>query len=78
MIIAQKSDDTLTRFFLSILRLAVFTDSSFLVMTLLSLYGLIRGIVRVPRKRVSAIKSLLRYGVNVIQRALSSQTRSTV
>jgi hypothetical protein len=36
----------------------------------LSLHGLIHSVALVPRKRVSAVKSLLRYGVDVIHERL--------
>ena len=76
MIFSHKPDDAFSKMFLFILRLAVFTDSSFLIMTLLSLYGFIRGVACVPKKRASAMKSLLRYGVDVIQHRLGSSTQS--
>ncbi len=52
------------------LKLAVYSNSKFLVMTWLSLYGAIEGIARVPKKRLNAIKSLLDYAVTVLQRGL--------
>ena len=68
----QESDDVFSKIFLFLLRLAVYSDSSFLIMTFLSLYGLVRGVACVPRKRLSAVKSLLRYGVTVVERKVSS------
>ncbi|MGA3291021.1 MAG: hypothetical protein ABSD42_12375 [Candidatus Bathyarchaeia archaeon] len=41
-------------------------------MTFLSLYGLIHGVACVPGSRVSAVKSLLHYGVEVLQHGLGS------
>ena len=57
---------------LVVLRLVVYSKSRFLTMTFLSLYGLINGVARVPGSRVSAVKSLLRYGVDVLQHGLGS------
>ena len=58
--------------FLFVLMLAVYSNSLFLTMTLLSLYGLIHGVACVPGSRVSAVKSLLRYGVDVFQQGVGS------
>ena len=55
---------------LFILRLLVYSNSMTLTMTFLSLYGYIEGIAKVPRKRVSAVKSLLHYGASVLQHGL--------
>ena len=74
----QESDDALSKIFLFFLRFAVYSDSSFLIMTLLSLYGFIRGVACVPRKRLSAARSLLRYGVNVVEKKVGSSTRGLV
>jgi hypothetical protein len=52
--------------FLSALMLLVYSKSSFLIMTFLSLYGLVHGVAFVPRNRVSGFKSLLRYGFTVL------------
>jgi len=68
---SRKSNDIFSKLFLFALRLAVYSKSSFLTMTLLSLYGLIHGVASVPRKRASAVKSLLRYGVKIVQKGLS-------
>ena len=45
-------------------------------MTFLSLYGLIQGVARVPGSGVSAVKSLLRYGVDVLQHGLDSSIQA--
>jgi len=55
-----------SKLFLFALMLAVYSKSSFLTMTLLSLYGLVHGVASVPKKRTSAIKSLIRYGARII------------
>jgi hypothetical protein len=55
---------------LFILRLVVYSNSMQLTMAFVSLYGLIEGIVKVPRKRLSSVKSLLRYGASVLQHGL--------
>jgi hypothetical protein len=55
--------------FLSVLKLAVYSKSSFLAKVLLSFYGFVEGVAVVPKKRLSAVKSLLRYGVDVIQKS---------
>ena len=68
--VLRDSDDALSKMFLFILRPAVYTDSAFLTMTLLSVYGLIHGVACVPKKRVSALRSLLRYGAVVLQRGV--------
>jgi len=57
---------------LFVLMLVVYSKSRFLAMTFLSLYGLIHGAACVPRNRVSAVKSLLHYGVDVLQHGLDS------
>jgi recombinational DNA repair protein (RecF pathway) len=75
MVFPRMSDEAFSKLFLFILRLVVYSKSSLLTMTFLSLYGLIHGVARVPRKRASAVKSLLRYGVNVIQHGLGSSTQ---
>ena len=58
-----------SKLFLSMLMLVVYSNSSVLTMTLLSFYGLIHGVACVPKNRMSSIKSLLRYGVNVLRRS---------
>ncbi len=55
---------------LLILRLLVYSNSMQLTMAFVSSYGLIEGIAKVPRKRLSSVKSLLRYGVSVLQHGL--------
>ena len=61
---------------LFVLMLAVYSGSTFLTMTFLSLYGLIHGVANVPGRRVSAVKSLLRYGVEVLQNGLDSPIKA--
>jgi len=58
-----------SKLFLWALMPVVYSNSSVLTMTLLSLYGLIHGMARVPKNRMSSIKSLSRYGVNVLRRS---------
>jgi hypothetical protein len=70
IVVSGNSDGAFSKLFLLILKLAVYSKSSFLTMTALSLYGLISGVAFVPRKRASAVKSLLRYGVAVLHHAL--------
>ena len=77
IIVSRNSDDALSRVFFFFLKLAVFSDSSFLTMTMLSLYGFICGVAHVPKKRTSAAKSLLHYGVSVIQKKLAHNTRAS-
>jgi hypothetical protein len=55
---------------LFVLRLLVYSNSLTLTMTFLSLYGYVEGIAKVPRKRVSTIKSLLSYGASVLEHGL--------
>jgi hypothetical protein len=78
MVFPKKSDGAFSKLFLLILRLTVYSKSSFLTMTALSLYGLIRGIACVPRKRASAVKSLIHYGVKVLQNGLGDSTKSAL
>jgi len=60
------------KFPLFVLKLAVYSKSSVLTMTFLSLYGLIHGIAHVPINRLVAVKSLLQYGVEVLQKGLGT------
>jgi hypothetical protein len=73
VVFSGKSEGAFSKLFLLILKLAVYSNSTFLTMSALALYGLITGVASVPRKRASAMKSLLRYGVSVFQHALGSQ-----
>ena len=66
----KTSQDWFLKLFLVVLRLVVYSKSSFLAKVLLSLYGFIHSVALVPRKRMSAVKSLLRYWVDVIQKRL--------
>jgi hypothetical protein len=74
----KTSQDWFLKLFLVVLRLVVYSKSSFLAKVLLSLYGFIHSVALVPRKRMSAVKSLLRYGVDVIQKRLGSPAQSSV
>ncbi len=58
--------------FLFFLRPVVYSGSSFLAKVALSLYGFIHSIGVVPRKRLGAVKSLLRYGVSIIRKKLAA------
>lgn len=78
MAFSRNTENVFSKVFLVVLRLAVYSNSSFLPMVLLSLYGLVNGIAYVPRKRVSAVKSLLHYGVNVLHNGLGESTRGTI
>jgi len=60
-------DKVFSGLFFFVLKLVVYSKSKFLVVVFLSLFGVIQGAVRVPKNRVSAAKSLLRYGVEVLQ-----------
>ena len=62
---------------LFVLKLSVYSKSSFLTMTFLSLYGLIHGVACVPINRVNAVKSLLHYGVEVFQHGLGTPIKAT-
>jgi hypothetical protein len=73
----KKSHDLFLGLFLFVLRLVVYSNSAFLAKVLLSLYGLIHSLAIVPRNRVNAIKSLFRYGLEVIQQKLGSTTQSS-
>ncbi len=68
----RKSRSGVSKLSLFVLMLVVYSKSRFLTMTFLSLYGLIHGVACVPGSRVSAVKSLLRYGVEVLQHGLGS------
>jgi len=70
----KASQSVLMIFFLFVLRPVVYTGSSFLAKTFLSLYGLINSVTIVRKKRLSAVKSLINYGVTVIQKKLESST----
>jgi len=78
MNIKKTSQDWFLHLFFVALRLVVYSKSSFLAKVLLSLYGFIHGTALVPRKRMSAAKSLLRYGVDVIQKKLGTAVQSFV
>lgn len=61
---------------LLMLRLAVYSKSRFLIMTFLSLYGLIHGVASVPKNRLSAVKSLLHYGADILQHGLHTSIQA--
>lgn len=63
-------DKGFSKLFFFTLKLVIYSNSKVLAMTFLSLYGVIQGAIRIPRNRVSAAKSLLYYGVEVIQHGL--------
>jgi hypothetical protein len=67
-----RSNNLVSKLPLFVLKLTVYSKSSVLTMTFLSLYGLIHGIARVPINRLSAVKSLLNYGVEVLQKGLGT------
>jgi hypothetical protein len=64
--------------YLAVLRLLVYSRSSFLTVMWLSLYGFVLGVASVPRERVGALKSLLCYGVDVLQRGLGASLHGSV
>jgi recombinational DNA repair protein (RecF pathway) len=66
------SQSLISKLPLFVLKLAVYSKSSVLTMMLLSLFGLIHGVARVPKNRASAVKSLLKYGVEVFQHGLGT------
>ena len=68
---SAKSNNAVSKIFLFVLKPLVYSNSKFLAMTALSLYGLIHGVACVPKSRVSAVKSLLCYGANVLQHGLN-------
>jgi len=68
----RTSSSGISKLSLFVLMLVFYSKSRFLTMTFLSLYGLIHGVACVPGSRVSAVKSLLRYGVDVLQHGLGS------
>ncbi len=65
--------DWFLEMFLLLLRPVVYSGSSFLAKIALSLYGFIHSISIVRRKRLSAVKSLISYGVAVVQKRLASK-----
>lgn len=58
--------------FLVVLRPVVYSGSTVFAQVALSLYGLICSIPVIPRKRFSTLKSLLNYGVAVVEKKLGS------
>jgi hypothetical protein len=73
-LVFKKFHEVFMALFLFVFRPVVYSGSSFLAKTVLSLYGLIHSITVVRKKRLSAVKSLLNYGVTVIQKKLESST----
>jgi hypothetical protein len=73
----KTSHDWSLGLFLFVLRFVVYSNSEFLAKTFLSLYGLTHSLAIVPSNRVNAIKSLFRYGVEVIQQRLGSPIQSS-
>jgi len=69
----QTISNAVSKLPLFVLMLVVYSRSSVLTMTFLCVYGLIHGIARVPKNRVSALKSLLNYGVEVLKHGLGIQ-----
>jgi hypothetical protein len=61
---------------LFVLRILVYSKSSLITMVFLSMYGLIHGVARVPRNRISAVKSLIHYGADVLQRGLGTSIQT--
>ena len=72
-----KSKNLASKLPLFVLKLSIYSKSSFLTMSFLSLYGLIHGVACVPMNRVNAVKSLLRYGVEVFQHGLGTPLQAT-
>jgi hypothetical protein len=64
--------------YLAVLNLLVYSRSSALVVTFLSLYGFVLGVASVPRKRAAAAKSLMHYGVDVLQHGLGASLHGSV
>jgi hypothetical protein len=60
------------RLFLVVLRPIVYSGSTVLAQVVLSLYGLVYSVPVIPRKRLSGVKSLLNYGVAVVEKKLGS------
>jgi hypothetical protein len=50
----------------------------FLVTVFVSVVGLVIGIARVPGRRISTLKSLLNYGMSVIQSELHSKDEEII
>ena len=67
VVFSGKSEGAFSKLFLLILKLAVYSKSTFLTMTALALYGLITGVACVPRKRAKRDEkpsSLWRFGIS--------------
>ncbi len=78
MTFKERAQDGFLEVFLFVLRPVVYSKSSFLAKVVLSLYGLIHSVAVVPRKRVSAVKSLLHYGVEVVEQRLRTPSQGLV
>ena len=61
-----------SRLFLFALKLAIYSNSLFLCLVVASLYGLFLGGLVLHQNMANGMKSLARYGVDVIQKRLSS------
>jgi disulfide bond formation protein DsbB len=70
MCLMSLSNRIFSYLFFFLLKLTIYSNSKVLVMTFLSLYGSIQGIAHAPRSGMSAVKSLLQYGVEVFQHGL--------
>jgi hypothetical protein len=64
--------------YLVILKLLVYSGSSAFTVVFLSLYGFVLGVAMVPRARIGAVRSLLHYGVDVLQRGLGASLHGAV
>ncbi len=76
MSLPQTTGSRILKVPLFVLRLLVYSRSSVLTMAFLSIYGLIHGVARVPKNRINAMKSLLKYGVEVFQHGLGTPIQS--
>lgn len=72
----SKSKRLVSKLPLFVLKISVYSKSSFLTMSFLSLYGLIHGVACVPTNRINAVKSLLHYGAEVFQHGLGTPIKA--
>lgn len=72
MSFSKTSSDGVSKLTIFALMIVVHSNSRFLIMTFLSIYGLIHGVASVPASKGSAVKSLLRYGVVVLKNGVGS------
>jgi hypothetical protein len=75
---SQRLSDRALELPLFVLRILVYSKSSLITMLFLSLYGLVEGIARVPKNRIGAVKTLLNYGVDVLQRGLGTSIQTVI